>query len=196
MNPSNSPTPSAPANDTGTGGGATQSGALADTKNKIVQTARDTAAKVKETASTTASRAREEAERFATERKETTANRIGDYSSAIHDSARSLEEKDPNIAWFSHRAADKLQSVADYVRTRDFASLRRDAEDVARRHPAVFFGGMFLAGLILGNVMKASRRKADDTIGFDDDTTDWSGASTESMTQSDLTAAERAAAGI
>jgi hypothetical protein len=116
------------------------------------------ASQIKSAAAETAARARSEAQRVATEKKETAARRLGGYSSAIHDSAKSLEEEDPNIAWFTHRVADKVQGVADYVRDRDFDELRADAEDFARRHPAVFFGGLFVAGLLLGNVAKASRR--------------------------------------
>lgn len=195
MNPQNSPTSSGSA-----GGTGSVSDTLADTKTKITQTARETASKVKAAASDTAAKAKQEAERVATEQKETAANRIGDYSSAIHDSARSLEQKDPNIAWFTHRAADKLQSVADYMRNRDFSDLRRDVEGMARRHPAAFFGGMFVAGLVLGNIVKASRRKADeDEFDYEnEEDSRWSreSASTGEMSQSDLTAAERSAAGI
>ena len=196
MNPQNSPTPSSATGGIGLGGSAIESsGTLSETKTKLAQTARDAASKVKSTAATTAARAKEEAERFATEKKETAATRIGTYSSAIHETARSLEEKDPNIAWFTHRAADRLQGIADYMRNRDFSSLRHDAEDVARRHPAAFLGGMFLAGLLVGNLVKASRRKLDesnDYPGAGESDTDWS----RNATPSELTEAERAAAGI
>lgn len=202
MNPQNAPTPSAPAGDSGLGGSGTQSGGvLTDTKNKITETAKDAASKIKSAASETAAKAKEQASRIATDQKETTAKRIDSYSSAIRDSAKSLEEKDPNIAWFTQRAADKLQGVADYMRTRDFHGLRADAEGLARRNPAVFFGGMFLAGLVLGNVVKASRRKLDDSDrGFDQINSDLSKTS-EDMgsdfdTQQELSSSERGAAGI
>ena len=202
MNPQNSPTSSGSAGETDPSGSATESGGmLAETKTKIAQTARETAANVKAAASNTAARAKEEAERVASEKKEFAASRLGDFSSAIHDSASSLEEKDPNIAWFTHRAADKLQGVADYMRNRDFADLRRDVEGVARRHPAAFFGGMFVAGLILGNVVKASSRKTDGSGEFDRETDDDSAASRASAerddsSQTELTEADRSAAGL
>jgi hypothetical protein len=162
MNPQNTPVPSTATDESARGGGGTESrGTLAETKDKLTQTARNAAAKVKSTASDTAAKAKDQAERVVSEQKETAATRLGDYSSAIHESAKSLEEKDPNIAWFTHRAADRLQSVSEYVRTRDFDGLRVDAERVARRHPAVFFGGMFLGGLLIGNLVKASRRKVE-----------------------------------
>jgi hypothetical protein len=181
------------------GGGITEnSGTLTDAKNKISQTARDAASKVKGAAGSSVARAKEQAERFAAEKKETTANRIQGYSSAIHDTARSLEEKDPNIAWFTHRCAERLDGIAEYVRQRDYATLRRDAEDVARRHPAAFFGGMFLAGLVIGNLVKASQRKLDESTDYTDgNDSDWSQESTDSgLYQPELTDAERSAAGI
>jgi len=151
MNPQNSPTSSGPTGATGSAGSSTEISGT-DTKSRIAQTARQTASNVKD-----------EAERVATQQKQSAANRIGEYSSAIHESAKSLEEKDPNIAWFTHRAADRVQSIADYMRNRDFSALRHDVENMARRHPAAFFGGMFVAGLVLGNIVKASRRNMDDT---------------------------------
>lgn len=154
MNPKNPTSPSASME------GSQTSDTLTEMKNSAAQTTRDAANKVKSAATTTVSRAKEEAERLAREKKEQAAAQIGNYSSAIHESARAFEEKDPNIAWFTHRAADRLQTVADYMRNRDFAALRRDAEGVARRHPAGFFGGMFVAGLVLGNLVKASQRRS------------------------------------
>jgi len=157
------PTPFAATDENATGGGGPDSrGALAESKDKLAATARHAAAKVKSAAADTAARAKDQASRVATEKKETTASRLDDYGSAIHESARTLEEKDPNIAWLTHRAADRLRDTADYVRSRDFAGLRDDAERIARRHPGVFFGSMFLGGLLVGNLVKASRRKLDE----------------------------------
>lgn len=163
------------------------SGKLTQAKQAIAQTARDATEKVKSVASDTASKARTEAERLATEKKETAASRVGGYSSALHESARSLEEQDPNIAWFTHRAADRLQGVADYIRTRDFTALREDCAGVARRHPAVFFGGMFVAGLLLGNMMKATARPRNENgDAFDYDDSDWRSQARDYSTESSM----------
>ncbi len=176
-------------------------GTLADTKNKLTTTARDAAAKVKLAVAGTATKAKDQASHLATEKKEAASARLGGYSSALHDSARTLEEKDPNIAWFTHRAADQLQGVADYLRTRDFPGLRDDCEGIARRHPAAFFGGLFVAGLILGNVVKASRRKLEDADDRRDGPRDAQGSWSNDQRNGDpqsspaLTAAEREAAG-
>jgi hypothetical protein len=127
-------------------------------KQAVRSAAENVRAKVSETASTLKSKASDAVQ----EQKRAAADRVGGYSSAIHETADSLEEKDPNIAWFTRRAAERLQGVADYVRDRDFRSLKTDVEDLARRHPVAFFGGLFIAGLIVGNIVKATGKSAPD----------------------------------
>lgn len=184
--------------DVGAGSGGV-AGTLSQAKQTVAQTARDTAAKIKTTASDTAARAKEEAQRLVQEKKETAANRVGGYSSALHESAKTFEEQDPNIAWFAHQAADRLQSVADYVRNRDFAALRQDAEGLARRHPAAFFGGLFVAGLVLGSVLTASRRNTeDDSFATNDDlgADEWAEGGTQGTVQTNTDFPGASAAGI
>jgi hypothetical protein len=55
--------------------------------------------------------------------------------------------------------------LATYVRDRDFAGLREDAASLARRHPAAFFGGMCIAGLVLGSVIRAARSASQESAG-------------------------------
>lgn len=150
-------------------GGSDSTGTLAQAKEKITSTARETAARIKSAAGETADRAKTEAERLAVQTKSDTADRIGGYGSAMHDSAKSFEEQDPNIAWATHRMADKIQGVADYVRNSDFADLKADAENFARRHPLAFFGGLFLGGLVIGNLLKAGRSTSEAAESTEDD---------------------------
>lgn len=147
--------------DEGDAGGGEPAGTMAQAKDKITSTARETASRIKSAASDTAERAKSEAQRLASETKEETAARLGGYGSAMHDSARSFEQQDPNIAWATHRVADRVQRVADYIRNSDFDDLRTDAEDFARRHPVAFFGGLFVGGLVIGNLLKARRPMAE-----------------------------------
>lgn len=130
---------------------------------------------LKASAASSFSRAKEESARFAAEKKSAAAERVGGYGSAIHDTARNLEEKDPNLAWLAHRTADRVEAIADYIRSRDLLELRNDAEDLARRHPLAVFGGLFVAGLVVGNLIKASGRHGSDLQGlgrYEDDWTD------------------------
>ncbi len=137
-------------------------GGLSKASEKIKEMGRGIAEPIKSTASQAAARVKETAAEYrdraaevASERKSEVADRLGRYGTAFHQSAQSFEAEDQNIAYFAHRAADKIESVAEYVRSRDFASLKNDAQDLARRHPAAFFGGLFVAGLLIGNLLKA-----------------------------------------
>ncbi|HTO03842.1 MAG TPA: hypothetical protein VL069_09085, partial [Opitutus sp.] len=137
-------------------------------RSSIAQTAKEAKAKIGSAATDAASKLKEGAEKLVSDKKETVADRVGAYGSAMHESAKSLEQQDPNIAWLTHRAAEKLEGVANYVRDRDFLGLRDDAADLARRHPAAFFGGMCMAGLVLGSVIRAARgasRESNDESG-------------------------------
>lgn len=132
---------------------------------------RGPAARIKPAAGRAVDRAKETAARAATAGKETAAGKLGGYSDELRATAQAAQEDDPNIAHFVNSAADRLQQAADYVRGADLPRLRRDAADVAHRHPALFMGGMFAAGLVFGNLAKASAQtiREDATDGEDDD---------------------------
>lgn len=137
----------------------------------LSQTAREAAAKVGAAARQTVSEATDTAAHYASEQKTAAAERVQAYGSAIHESAKSLEQQDPNIAWFAHQAAERLEGVAGYVRDADFGRMKADAESLARRHPAAFFGGMCVAGMILGSVIKATARRTVEDSGVGDAST-------------------------
>ncbi len=122
---------------------------FSEVKQTIQRTARETADEVKEQAAALAS-----------QRKSGLADQIDEFSSEADKRAESWEERDPNIAWATHQVADRLKRASEYVRERDLAEIKKDAAELARRHPALFFGGLFLAGVVVGNLLKASADKA------------------------------------
>jgi hypothetical protein len=151
--------------------------AINDPAPDLKTAATEKARKLRDAAAASFNRAKEESARIAAEKKSSAADRFGGYGSAIHDTARDLEEKDPNLAWLTHRAADRIEGVAHYIRSRDLRELKTDAEDLARRHPLAFFGGLFVAGLVVGNLLKASGREGSDLQGLgryeDEEEDDW-----------------------
>ena len=141
--------------------------------SNLKNAAAEKARQLRDAASSSFARAKEETARLAAEKKSAAADRVGGYGSAIHETARNFEENDPNIAWLAHRTADRVEQVADYIRSRDLHALRDDTEDLARRHPALFFGGLFLAGVVVGNLLKASRRSGTELQGLGQYEEDW-----------------------
>lgn len=117
---------------------------------------KEIAGQAKRSAGNLLNQAKERASTMAEEQKQSAAQHIGRYGTALRDSAKSVEQEDPNVAYFTNRAAERIEQVADYIRSTDLSSLRRDAEDIARRHPALFMGGMLIAGIVVGGLVKVS----------------------------------------
>jgi hypothetical protein len=130
---------------------------LAEVKAGVKETVRETKDKLKTTTREVAMQAKERGEEYMRQGKERAAARLGGVSESIRQTADRFErEQDPNIARYTRLVADKLERTASYIRDHDLNQLRRDSEELARQHPAVFFGGMFVAGLAAARFLKAS----------------------------------------
>jgi hypothetical protein len=140
----------------------TPEGSLQTSQTEGSRSVKEMAGDAKRSAGNMINQAKERASSMAQEQKQSAAQRIGRYGSALRDSARSVEQEDPNIAYFANSAAERIDRIADYLRSTDLDGLRRDAEDLARRRPALFMGGMLLAGLVVGSIIKVSATTARD----------------------------------
>jgi hypothetical protein len=58
---------------------------------------------------------------------------------------------------YIEQAADQVERLSSYLQGNDLGRLVGDVERFARRQPAVFLGGMFLAGLIGARFLKSSQ---------------------------------------
>ncbi len=84
------------------------------------------------------------------------ADRIHDYGSTIRETASQWDREDANLAWVAHRVADRVDRAADYVRNRELEEIKQDAESFVRDHPLLVFGSLFVGGLVVANILKAS----------------------------------------
>lgn len=93
-----------------------------------------------------------------TRQKDQAADRLGGVAGALRDVANRLQEQDPAAGFgqYATRAADQVDRLSHYLRDRDLNTFFRDTETFARRHPDVFLGGTFLAGLLLARFLKSS----------------------------------------
>jgi hypothetical protein len=98
--------------------------------------------------------------------KDQAAQSLGSVAGALRDVGNRLnEQNDQDGAGFGQyavRAADQVDRLSGYLRDRDLGTFVRDTESFARRHPDVFLGGTFLAGLLLARFLKASSSNQDD----------------------------------
>jgi hypothetical protein len=88
--------------------------------------------------------------------KDHTSERIRGVATQLQNASETLRDDDPLVADFAERASRGVESIAQYVSSASAQTLVRDSEQLARRQPALFFGGAFLLGLAAGRFLKSS----------------------------------------
>jgi hypothetical protein len=64
------------------------------------------------------------------------------------------------VAQVAEQAAERVERVSGYLREKDIDQLVREAEDFARRQPALFLGGAFALGVLGARFLKSSGKQA------------------------------------
>ncbi len=78
-------------------------------------------------------------------------------ANAVRQTGQTLRERDQApIGNVADQAAEQVERAAGYLRGRDANQLLRDAEDFARRQPAIFLGGALAAGWFVARFLKSS----------------------------------------
>ena len=86
------------------------------------------------------------------------AEEIQNLGAVVRRAADQLHDRhSPALATYVDRAAQRIDSVAEYVEDLDLTTLAREAGQFARRRPALVVGGMFLAGLTVARFIKAGQ---------------------------------------
>jgi hypothetical protein len=92
------------------------------------------------------------------DRKDTAAQTLGTVAGALRGAAQDLHLGEAAaLGTYAESAAEQLDKVAGYLREKNLKGLQRDAETFARRHPEVFLGGAFLAGILAARFLKSTR---------------------------------------
>lgn len=135
-----------------------QASAVADRARHGLGEAAETA---KHTTADAMQRAQEGAQSFMVRQKDSAANEIEHVGDAVQRAAQKLhEEEDHNIASYVEAAASRAHDAARYLKQRDLDHLLADAQHLARQRPAIFYGGMFAAGLAIARFLKADSRSS------------------------------------
>lgn len=128
--------------------------------DKTSAAAREAGERVKEQAEQAGAQIKNRGEKFLKQQKERVASEIQTYSAAAQRAAERLEsESDTNLSRYVSSAAKQLDRLGSRIQQRDLAELVEDVENMARRRPEVFFGGMFVAGLVAARFLKASKQR-------------------------------------
>ncbi|MCU0618438.1 MAG: hypothetical protein MUF21_04505 [Gemmatimonadaceae bacterium] len=132
--------------------GATHHGEGETATNAAAAKARELAQKAQETAKTRARSTVDSGRTRAAETIETVAQTLRGSTDQLR------EQEHPEIGRYIAVAADRMESLANYLRNTETDELVRRAESYARRQPALFLGGAFVVGLLGARFLKSSRR--------------------------------------
>ena len=146
------------------------------TAQTAVDKAQQSAEKAQEKVSETAAMAKEQAKRAAaqvTEQAKTTvdsrltdvAGEIGSVASAVRQTTYEIGTENQTVARYGERIAEQLEGISSYLNEKGVEDVLTDLQDFARRKPAVFLGGAFMLGMVVGRFVRSSG----DRYGFEHD---------------------------
>jgi len=83
---------------------------------------------------------------------------LGSVAQAVRQSGQQLrDQQHDTIAQYIEQAADQLERFTTRLKDRNVGDLAREAQDLARRRPALFIGSAFALGLLGARFLKSSR---------------------------------------
>ena len=133
----------------------------------------ETAAVVKDQAKRTVAQVTDQAKTNVDSRLGEVANELGSVAEAVRQTSEDLSGNDQEaIARYGNRIADQIESVSNYLNNRGVEEVLTDVEGLARRQPALFLGGAFTLGLLIGRFVRSSAQnmgyRGDDYRGYQD----------------------------
>ena len=107
-----------------------------------------------------------EGERLVTRQKRRVARELQSIGESIHHAATQLR-KGPldGLGRYADVAAERVARASRHLKERDLEELVEEVEQVARRQPRWFLGGMFAAGFVLARLIKANSANLSDRPG-------------------------------
>jgi hypothetical protein len=102
-------------------------------------------------------RVRERAGAQLATQKDKATDGLGTIAQAFKRTTQELrEQRHDTLAEYVERAADELERLSAGIKNRDIGAMFRDAQNMARRQPAIFVGSAFAIGLLAARFLKSS----------------------------------------
>jgi len=102
-------------------------------------------------------RVRERAAEQLTSQKDRATDGLGTVAHAVRQTTERLRsEHHETVAGYVEQAAEQIERFSERLRQKDVGEILQDAQNLARRQPAVFVGSAFALGLIGARFMKSS----------------------------------------
>src|SRR5215218_6842478 len=110
--------------------------------------------------------------------KDRATDGIGSVAQAVRQSTQQLrDQQHDTIARYVEQGADQLEQFANRLKNKDIGEMAREAQNFARRRPALFIGSAFALGLCAARFLKSSGTNGTRSMAVG---TDWSAAGGQS----------------
>ncbi|HET8632325.1 MAG TPA: hypothetical protein VFL91_33275 [Thermomicrobiales bacterium] len=130
--------------------------------DQVQQKASQAADQVQDKAGQVADQARQQATAQLASQKERATGGLGTVAHAMRETGDHLRDQDQDtVAGYADQAADQVERLATYLRQRNVNELIGDAQDFARRQPALFLTGAFALGVLGARFLKSSSQPQD-----------------------------------
>jgi hypothetical protein len=93
--------------------------------------------------------------------KDRAAEGLDTFARALHKTGEHLKtDEQEMVSAYVGRAADQVSRLSSYLQSRTVGQVIGDVEGIARREPALFVGGAFVAGILGGRFLKSSAARS------------------------------------
>ena len=136
--------------------------------------------RLQEAAGSVADSAGQAAEKQASRAMIQASESLDQVAQALRDTGNQMRQDRPELANLADTGAERIDQLSSYVREHDVRGVIDDAEQVARRQPAVLIAGGLALGLILGRVLRSGAEPMGQSMGRQ-----WSGSTTQPRRSAD-----------
>lgn len=129
-----------------------------EAKNQAQQAAGTAQEKLQQAAGTAQEKVQQRVQSQIDAQKARAAETLGSVAQSLRSSGQQLQgQQQDGVSRIMQQAADRVERVADYIENADVGELMHQAEDFARRQPALFVGGAFALGVLGARFLKSSK---------------------------------------
>jgi len=98
--------------------------------------------------------------------KDRATDGLGSVAQAVRQTTQHLRDnQNDTVARYAEQAAEQIERFSERLRNKDIGELMTDAQQLARRQPALFVGGAFAIGLLGARFLKSSSPESRSSYG-------------------------------
>ncbi len=128
-----------------------------ETAGAAQQKVSETAAVAKEQVTRKAAQVGEQAKSTVDSRMNEVAQELGSVADAVRQTTHEVAGDDnAAVARYGERLAGQIEGISSYLNNNGVEEVLGDLQDFARRQPAMFLGGAFMLGIVVGRFLRSS----------------------------------------